>query len=1034
MSPSTRARAALARGLRSTLTVAASALVGAAILTTGGTVGPAQASVLGPSTINICKNGPVTGTFQFSINGATPVSVTAGTCEPFTVENGHNTVTELPDATGATTLSAITVSPSIDTVSLSVPTRTVTVNIPANQAVTTTFTNIPVTKLQVCKVAGDPATTGKSFNFTESVSGTTTASFSLNAAAPGTSPNCSTPTAYPAGTAVNVAEGLVANNKVTNITVTNGTGSNVNLGAGTVTATLGTSGTTVVTYTDQTTPGNLVVCKLAANTFVSPGPWSFTITDSMGHAVAGSPVTVTVGNCSSPLSLPPGNYTVVETFSSPDTVSSITASPPSALVSVNLPAGSGVFTVTSGATTTATFTNKVPVANLIVCKQAGDAPTEGKSFPFTESVGGTTTQSFTLTAHQLPPLDCHGPTAYPAGTAVDLAETVPSGSKVTNITSSGPGTLSNVMIPAGTATATLGGDGTTMTVTYTDDLAGGGLVVCKFAANSSVSPGPWSFTITDSMGHAVVGSPVTVLVGNCSSPLSLPAGNYTVVETFSPPDTVSAITGSPTSSVVSVNLPTGTGVFTVTSGATTTANFTNSVPNGNLVVCKLAANSFVSPGPWSFTITDSMGHAVAGSPVTVTVGNCSSPLSLPPGNYTVVETFSPPDTVSAITGSPTTSVVSVNLPTGTGVFTVTSGATTTGTFTNKVPTSNLVVCKIAGDTGTIGKVFNFTQSVNGSTTATFPLTAATTPTVPPNCFTKTYPAGTVVNLAEASLTGFQLTNITNSGGTLGNVNLTGGTATATLPSGDGSTMTVYFTNVTIPPLGWVEVCKVAADSVTAGQTFTFTVNGGAPFTVMAGNCSAPIQVPAGTATVNEIQSNPAFYLANVSTVSVTDPSGSRLLTGPTTTPAIVVVPVGPVSNETTVTFTNAAKLGAFKICTTQTSPGANLAGQIFTYSYSYTVNGLTTTGTVSLIVPIWGATCSAVIGPIDPTNSNGTPVKVTVTANPPTAGSVDLAGFSYQGAGTLLSSPILPSPFPASASFTVGIGMNILTFTNGATH
>ena len=69
---------------------------------------------LGASTLVICKNGNVTGTFLFSINDANPVAVVAGTCLPETVENGINTVRELPDPTGGTVLTAITVSPSQD--------------------------------------------------------------------------------------------------------------------------------------------------------------------------------------------------------------------------------------------------------------------------------------------------------------------------------------------------------------------------------------------------------------------------------------------------------------------------------------------------------------------------------------------------------------------------------------------------------------------------------------------------------------------------------------------------------------------------------------------------------------------------------------------------------------------------------------------------------------------------------------------------------------------------------------------------------
>ena len=100
--------------------------------------------------------------------------------------------------------------------------------------------------------------------------------------------------------------------------------------------------------------------------------------------------------------------------------------------------------------------------------------------------------------------------------------------------------------------------------------------------------------------------------------------------------------------------------------------------------------------------------------------------------------------------------------------------------------------------------------------------------------------------------------------------------------------------------------------------------------------SQAFQVPAGTATVQEYNTNPDFYLANVSTVGVTDPTGSRLLSGSTTNPATVSVPFGGVNNETVVTFTNDTNQAQFKVCTAQTSPDAALVGDAFPYTWAYT--------------------------------------------------------------------------------------------------
>ena len=104
------------------------------------------------------------------------------------MENGLNTVTELPDTTGATVLTAITVTPSVDGTG-SVPTRTATVNIPANGTATTTFTNTPVSHLVVCKHASDSAVPAGPWQFaiTNATTGATVASASVPVG------GCSTP-------------------------------------------------------------------------------------------------------------------------------------------------------------------------------------------------------------------------------------------------------------------------------------------------------------------------------------------------------------------------------------------------------------------------------------------------------------------------------------------------------------------------------------------------------------------------------------------------------------------------------------------------------------------------------------------------------------------------------------------------------------------------------------------------------------------------------------------------------------------------
>ncbi len=357
-----------------------------------------------------------------------------------------------------------------------------------------------------------------------------------------------------------------------------------------------------------------------------------------------------------------------------------------------------------------------------------------------------------------------------------------------------------------------------------------------------------------------------------------------------------------------------------------------------------------------------------------------------------------------------------------------AGNTTTGFYTNDTQMGYVKVCKtLTAQSGAlVGTNFNF----NVSDAAGTQVVTVTAPPVGQTYCSPDYsalPLGSVATVTEQSVANVAVvgTSVTPSTADAGS---TIGTARVTVGNGINSAL---FTNAA---LGWVEVCK-QGDASVGTSSFNFSVNGGAQFPVQSGQCSQAFQVPAGTATVQEFNSNPNFYLANVSTVGVTDPTGSRLLSGWNTNPATVLVPFGGVGNETVVTFTNATNQAQFKVCTAQTSPDAALAGDAFPYTWSYTVNGVTTTGSANLVVPLTGSLCSNVSALIPLVNTGGAPVVVTVTAGAPSGiTAVDLANFALAGVGSVLSGPATPTPFPATYTFSVGAGMNVATFTNGATH
>jgi hypothetical protein len=229
--------------------------------------------------------------------------------------------------------------------------------------------------------------------------------------------------------------------------------------------------------------------------------------------------------------------------------------------------------------------------------------------------------------------------------------------------------------------------------------------------------------------------------------------------------------------------------------------------------------------------------------------------------------------------------------------------------------------------------------------------------------------------------------------------------TANLKIGAGFT-TATFTN---QAYGTVEICKVAADASTATQSFQFSVNGGAPIWVHAGQCSLPIAVPAGTATVLEAgKSN--FHLVNVLAAG---PAGeTRLVSG--TNPVTVSTPFGGVENETVVTFTNAVNTGQFKICKVSSEP--TLQGVTFEIDWGY-LGGLLH-GSVFLKP----GECSGLSVPIPVVDPNGIALNITATeVNLPA--STEVSNITVTNGHDVTNTP------PQDV-FNVFQGVTTVTFTN----
>jgi hypothetical protein len=358
--------------------------------------------------------------------------------------------------------------------------------------------------------------------------------------------------------------------------------------------------------------------------------------------------------------------------------------------------------------------------------------------------------------------------------------------------------------------------------------------------------------------------------------------------------------------------------------------------------------------------------------------------------------------------------ISVDLSTGTVVVKVAVGTKvsteTVVTYTNaSLPALGLKVCKqvTAVSPSLIGDKFSFTE--NGG--AAYSVAAG--PPGSPVCGpVHAYKLGTTVNVAEAATVGVNVSDITVSDGRGTSVNTAAGTVTATI--GSGVTVVTYTNNLhSLQETGFIEICKTAGDNYVKGSfDFTITDAAGAvnKASVAVGNCTSPLQVAVGNATVTEAAQAPYF----VSAISAT-PDGRVVSSNLTDQTATVKVVLGDSSTETKVTFENSTPLGFIKVCKALTDDSGALVGQMFTFTVA-DVNG---SHTLQLAAGDIGTTACV----IDPTALPiGSAVSITEQAVP----GAMVVGVSVSPAGQDAGSA------PPTAKLTVGSGVTTSTFTNQA--
>jgi len=612
----------------------------------------------------------------------------------------------------------------------------------------------------------------------------------------------------------------------------------------------------------------------------------------------------------------------------------------------------------------------------------------------------------------------------------------------------------------------------------------------------SVSP---TLTICKSVSgsfHFTLNGKLLSLSKSCTA-VAAKVGVNKVVETSTPASyrTLAAISVSPNSDRVNASLRTATVTVKLAAGKIATVRFVNAkavsqvggnagaeqTSDGSIEVCKVAGDGWVV-GTFPFTVTQSSATVAT---VNVATGQCSAAIPVAAGTpVTVTETAPSPYYVSAVSAVPAGNITADTLGAssgvagsgnGSGTFTIASGEITVANFTNSTAVGWVKVCKVlqddqgslAGTTFNFNLKWSFAPPTEAATAA--PITGSGTVGVIAvdssiaggacafpygnSGWVNGIPVGATVWITEATnpTVDVAVTNVV--------VNPAGAAVTTPAPPAGEAVVTVqasqYVVDATFTndPLGVIEVCKNFDPRIyDATNSATFTVNGGSPVTVRGGECSAPIWVPAGTATVSEA-SDPNFYLESVSTQSASDPMGTRLLTGPTVNPANVLVPYGGVGGETVVTFTNAVDPSQFKICKQETSADAALSGATFDFTWTFNFSD-TELDTADLYGGDRGT--SLTIGPVTPTDPTGLvcsglfdgppailpdggTASITVTETPTDLPGVQATGYTYQGNGGVIADGT--STFPvvvsdgasANVEFTPGAGINIITFTNGST-
>jgi hypothetical protein len=437
---------------------------------------------------------------------------------------------------------------------------------------------------------------------------------------------------------------------------------------------------------------------------------------------------------------------------------------------------------------------------------------------------------------------------------------------------------------------------------------------------------------------------------------------------------------------------------------------------GFVEICKASGSPGVT-GTFSFMINGSIS-------ATADAGECTAPIAVPDGTATVVETnytdangFATNDytAVSAIhtsqPGGPDEALSSFNLAGRSAVVDVVGGdesTTTIVTFTNMLVQGYVEVCKaqVAG-AGLDGQSFSYTiQGAMGF--------AATANVLVGACSNPIYAPAGHVNIAEGGASAFVTSISTQPGNRLLDSDLGAGTATVAVTAAASGAVSgesiVTFTNNSAQ----LKICKVAGDEELIGQSYSFTANGTATFSVTAGagagHCVLAGRYRAGTSIT--VVETPSAGQA-VDEISILPSTRTFVPGGTDFLGQSATLTLGP--GETVLTYTNVlASPGLLKIC----KAGAGTGLATFTVAGPRGTAPNITQGTDTVMVPVGGCALAPVSYPYAGIQ--------TITETP-------MAGFMVSGITVADSDRLVAGSVNlagGSVGAYIGSGVTVATFTN----